>query len=183
VSWWQIPKSQRPRLMGTRSDLEAVGTPHRSDDPARRLTTIWSDARTINWFMGAHPTSTDGPTRQVFPRVLLLQLFATGLAAVRSGQSSTRCWSFADIGTLDVAGDRACSRISVCRKPILGISCGPIFLARDHTGSTSSSERVCSSICWHCHTDYYKRRVGDSVARVRRLENIRTFLTSSDLPW
>ena len=50
------------------------------------------------------------------------------------------------------------------------------------TGSMSSSERGCSGICLALPLAYFQaRRVGDSVARVRELENIRNFLTSSAL--
>ncbi len=50
------------------------------------------------------------------------------------------------------------------------------------TGSTSSSARGCSATCWRLPLAYFEaRRVGDSVARVRELENIRNFLTGSAL--
>ena len=61
-------------------------------------------------------------------------------------------------------------------------SCAPICSRTPPTASTSSSARGCSAICWRLPIAYFQaRRVGDSVARVRELENIRNFLTSSAL--
>ena len=46
----------------------------------------------------------------------------------------------------------------------------------------SSLARGCSGIWSRCRSAYFEaRRAGDSVARVRELENIRNFLTSSAL--
>src|SRR5882724_408088 len=54
-----------------------------------------------------------------------------------------------------------------------------MYLHTPRTASTSSSALACSATCWPCRSPISRR--GASVARVRELENIRNFLTSSAL--
>ena len=59
---------------------------------------------------------------------------------------------------------------------------GLMFSRTLQTGSTSSLARGCSRHLIALPIGYFEaRRTGDSVARVRELENIRNFLTSSAL--
>ena len=61
-------------------------------------------------------------------------------------------------------------------------ACAPTCSRTRPTASTSSLARACSAISSRCRSLISRaRRVGDSVARVRELENIRKFLTSSAL--
>ena len=60
--------------------------------------------------------------------------------------------------------------------------CAPICSRIRPTASTSNSARGCSAICWRCRSPISRRGASAiRVARVRELENIRQFLTSSAL--
>ena len=60
--------------------------------------------------------------------------------------------------------------------------CAPTSSATPPAASTSSSARGCSATWCSLPLAYFQaRRVGDSVARVRELENIRSFLTGNAL--
>ena len=60
--------------------------------------------------------------------------------------------------------------------------CAPMSSRTPPTASTSSWARGCSGICWRCRWPISRRAApAIRVARVRELENIRNFLTSSAL--
>ena len=80
-----------------------------------------------------------------------------------------------DVLAIGLVAGRRCSR-----------SCwaafGPISSPTRPTASTWSWARGCSVTCCALPLAYFEaRRVGDTVARVRELENIRQFLTGSAL--
>jgi ATP-binding cassette, subfamily B, bacterial HlyB/CyaB len=172
----QSTKTPRPELM-TRHDLEAVWN-GRIVLMTRRSNLMELSRRfDITWFMGAIHKY-----RQQLAEVLLasffLQLFA--LASPLFFQVVIdKVLVHRSIGTLDVLMIGLLG-IAVF-ETVLGILRTYLFSHATNRIDVELGARLFQHLLALPTSYFQTRRVGDSVARVRELENIRTFLTSSAL--
>ncbi len=167
----QSPKSPRPELM-TKEELEAVWD-GRIVLMTRRANLMDLSRRfDISWFLGAihkyRAAIGRGAVRFVLPAIVRAGLAAVLPGGDRQGPGPSQprvrstCWS------------SACSP-SRCSRPF-SASCGPICSRTPPTGSTSSSARACSSICWRCRSPI--SRPAGSAIRSRACASWRTSATS-----
>src|SRR6202045_4267390 len=172
----QSTKTPRPELM-TKDDLEAVWD-GRIVLMTRRANLMELARRfDITWFLGAIHKY-----RQQLGEVLLasffLQLFA--LASPLFFQVVIdKVLVHRSIGTLDVLMIGLLG-IAVF-ETVLGILRTYLFSHATNRIDVELGARLFQHLLALPTADFQARRVGDSVARVRELENIRTFLTSSAL--
>ncbi len=133
----------------------------------------------ISWFAGRHRTSTAGCwARFCSPRSSCRSSRSSRRCSSRS--SSTRCSSHRSDEHPRRAGAWPGRHLRSSRRS--WAFSGPICSRTPPTASTSSWARACSAICWRCRSATSRRGASAiSVARVRELENIRNFLTSSAL--
>ena len=173
----QSPQAPRPALM-TRDEFEAVWDGGLILMTRRAGLSDLSRRFDITWFLGAIHKY-----RHLLGEVLVasffLQLFAL-VSPLFFQVVIDKVLVHRSMSTLDVlvdrpGGDRRCSRPS-------SASCAPICSA--HTTNRIDVElgaRLFRHLLALPIAYFQARRVGDSVARVRELENIRNFLTSSAL--
>src|ERR1700683_5216012 len=172
----QSTKTPRPELM-TKEDLEAVWDGRIVLMTRRANLAELSRRFDITWFLGAIRKY-----RQQLAEVLVasffLQLFA--LASPLFFQVVIdKVMVHRSIGTLDVLG--ICMLGMALFETILGILRTYLFSHATHRIDVELGARFFQHLLALPTAYFQVRRVGDSVARVRELENIRTFLTSSAL--
>src|ERR1700731_5275929 len=172
----QSTKTPRPELM-TKDDLEAVWD-GRIVLMTRRANLMELARRfDITWFLGAihkyrHQLA------EVLVASFFLQLFA--LASPLFFQVVIdKVLVHRSIGTLDVL---VIGLLGIAAfETILGILRTYLFSHATNRIDVELGARLFQHLLALPTADFQARRVGDSVARVRELENIRTFLTSSAL--
>jgi subfamily B ATP-binding cassette protein HlyB/CyaB len=172
----QSTKTPRPELMN-RADLEAIWDGRIVLMTRRASLTELSRRFDITWFLGAIHKY-----RQQLAEVLLgsffLQLFA--LASPLFFQVVIdKVLVHRSIGTLDVM---VIGLLGIALfETILGILRTYLFSHATNRIDVELGARLFQHLLALPTAYFQARRVGDSVARVRELENIRTFLTSSAL--
>jgi subfamily B ATP-binding cassette protein HlyB/CyaB len=172
----QSTKTPRPELMN-RADLEAIWDGRIVLMTRRASLTELSRRFDITWFVGAIHKY-----RQQLAEVLLgsffLQLFA--LASPLFFQVVIdKVLVHRSIGTLDVM---VIGLLGIALfETILGILRTYLFSHATNRIDVELGARLFQHLLALPTAYFQARRVGDSVARVRELENIRTFLTSSAL--
>lgn len=172
----QSTRTPRPELM-SRADLEAVWDGRIVLMTKRATLTELSRRFDITWFLGAIHKY-----RQQLAEVLLgsffLQLFA--LASPLFFQVVIdKVLVHRSIGTLDVM---VIGLLGIALfETILGILRTYLFSHATNRIDVELGARLFQHLLALPTAYFQARRVGDSVARVRELENIRTFLTSSAL--
>ena len=137
-----------------------------------------SRAASISPGSWAQSTNTAAPRRGA-GRLLLPAVVRAGLAAVLPGRHRQGAGA-SQPEHARRAGARARQRSRSSRRSRR--HCAPICSRTPPTASMSSSAPGFSAICWRCRSPISRRGASaTSVARVRELENIRNFLTSSAL--
>jgi subfamily B ATP-binding cassette protein HlyB/CyaB len=172
----QSPQSPRPSLM-TRADLEAVWDGQLVVMTRRSGLVDLSRRFDITWFLGAIHKY-----RHVLGKVLVasffLQLFAL-ISPLFFQVVIDKVLVHGSLGTLDVLVIGLVT-ISVF-ETILAILRTYIFAHTTNRIDVELGARLFRHLLALPIAYFQARRVGDSVARVRELENIRNFLTSSAL--
>src|SRR5499427_7342408 len=172
----QSPQSPRPSLM-TRAELEAVWDGELVVMSRRSSLVDLSRRFDITWFLGAIHKY-----RHVLGRVLVssffLQLFAL-ISPLFFQVVIDKVLVHGSLGTLDVLVIGLVT-ISVF-ETILAILRTYIFAHTTNRIDVELGARLFRHLLALPIGYFQARRVGDSVARVRELENIRNFLTSSAL--
>src|ERR1017187_9694327 len=170
----QLPAEARPRLM-TRADLEAIWDGQLILMTRRAGILDLSRPIDITWFLGAIHKY-----RHVLGRVLFasffLQLFAL-VSPLFFQVVIDKVLVHRSLSTLDVLG---LVSISVF-ETILGILRTYVFAHTTNRIDVELGARLFRHLMALPIAYFQVRRVGDSVARVRELENIRNFLTGSAL--
>jgi ATP-binding cassette, subfamily B, bacterial HlyB/CyaB len=172
----QSPQSVHPRLM-TRAELEAVWDGELVLMTRRSSLVDLSRRFDITWFLGAVHKY-----RHVFGKVLVasffLQLFAL-ISPLFFQVVIDKVLVHRSLGTLDVLviGLVAISAFET----ILAILRTYVFAHTTNRIDVELGARLFRHLLALPIAYFQARRVGDSVARVRELENIRNFLTSSAL--
>ena len=172
----QSPKTPRPELM-TRADLEAIWD-GRIVLMTRRANLMDLTRRfDITWFLGAIHKYRRQLAEVLFAS-FFLQLFA--LASPLFFQVVIdKVLIHRSIGTLDVL---VIGLLGIAAfETILGILRTYLFSHATNRIDVELGARLFQHLLALPTAYFQTRRVGDSVARVRELENIRTFLTSSAL--
>jgi subfamily B ATP-binding cassette protein HlyB/CyaB len=172
----QSPKSPRPELM-TRSDLEAVWD-GRLVLMTRRASLMDLARRfDITWFLGAIHKYRRQLAEVLFAS-FFLQLFAL-VSPLFFQVVIDKVLVHRSIGTLDVL---VIGLLGIALfETILGILRTYLFSHATNRIDVELGARLFQHLLALPTAYFQARRVGDSVARVRELENIRTFLTSSAL--
>ena len=173
----QSPQSPRPALM-TRAEFEAVWDGRLVLMTRRAGLADLARRFDITWFLGAIHKY-----RRLLGEVLVasffLQLFALVsplfFQVVIDKVLVHRSLSTLDVLVIGLVGDRRCSR------PSLGILRTYLFAHTTNRIDVELGARLFRHLLALPIAYFQARRVGDSVARVRELENIRNFLTSSAL--
>jgi subfamily B ATP-binding cassette protein HlyB/CyaB len=172
----QSPKTPRPELM-TKGDLEAIWD-GRIVLMTRRASLMDLSRRfDVTWFLGAIHKY-----RQQLAEVLLasffLQLFAL-VSPLFFQVVIDKVLVHRSIGTLDVL---VIGLLGIALfETVLGILRTYLFSHATNRIDVELGARLFQHLLALPTAYFQARRVGDSVARVRELENIRTFLTSSAL--
>jgi ATP-binding cassette, subfamily B, bacterial HlyB/CyaB len=172
----QAPTSSRPTLMD-RGDLERLWDGQLILMTRRASLADLSGRFDITWFMGALHKY-----RRIFARVLVasffLQLFAL-VSPLFFQVVIDKVLVHRSLGTLDVlvVGLVAISAFET----ILGILRTYVFAHTTNRIDVELGARLFRHLMALPIAYFQARRVGDTVARVRELENIRNFLTSSAL--
>src|SRR5215475_9619499 len=172
----QSSQSPRPTLM-TRAELEGVWDGELVVMTRRSGLADLSRRFDITWFLGAihkyrHPLG------QVLVSSFFLQLFAL-ISPLFFQVVIDKVLVHGSLGTLDVLGIGLVT-ISVF-ETILAIMRTYIFAHTTNRIDVELGARLFRHLLALPIAYFQARRVGDSVARVRELENIRNFLTSSAL--
>src|SRR5262249_34369588 len=172
----QSPLSSRPALM-TRAELEAVWNGHLVLMPRRAGLVDLSRRFDITWFLGAIHKY-----RRVLSEVLAASFFLQVFALISP--------LFFQVVIDKVLVHRALSTLDVLIiglvaiagfETILGILRTYLFSHTTNRIDVELGARLFRHLVALPIAYFQARRVGDSVARVRELENIRHFLTSSAL--
>jgi subfamily B ATP-binding cassette protein HlyB/CyaB len=172
----QSPSSPRPGLM-TRAELEAVWDGRLVLMTRRAGLLDLSRRFDITWFLGAiHKYR--GVLGQVLVASFFLQLFAL-ISPLFFQVVIDKVLVHRSLGTLDVLVIGLLT-ISVF-ETILGILRTYVFAHTTNRIDVELGARLFRHLLALPIAYFQARRVGDSVARVRELENIRNFLTSSAL--
>jgi subfamily B ATP-binding cassette protein HlyB/CyaB len=172
----QSPSSQRPELM-TRAELEAVWD-GRIILMTRRASLMDLGRRfDITWFLGAiHKYRAQ--LAEVVVASFFLQLFAL-VSPLFFQVVIDKVLVHRSLGTLDVL---VIGLLAIALfETILGILRTYLFSHATNRIDVELGARLFQHLLALPTAYFQARRVGDSVARVRELENIRTFLTSSAL--
>jgi subfamily B ATP-binding cassette protein HlyB/CyaB len=172
----QSAKTPRPELM-TRADLEAIWDGRLVLMTRRASLTELSRRFDLTWFLGAIHKYRLQLAEVVFAS-FFLQLFA--LASPLFFQVVIdKVLVHRSIGTLDVL---VIGLLGIALfETILGILRTYLFSHATNRIDVELGARLFQHLLALPTAYFQARRVGDSVARVRELENIRTFLTSSAL--
>jgi subfamily B ATP-binding cassette protein HlyB/CyaB len=172
----QSPSSSRPTLM-TRTDLEGIWDGQLILMTRRAGLSDLSRRFDITWFVGALHKY-----RHIFTKVLVasffLQLFAL-VSPLFFQVVIDKVLVHRSLGTLDVL---VIGLVTISLfETILGILRTYIFAHTTNRIDVELGARLFRHLMALPIAYFQARRVGDSVARVRELENIRNFLTSSAL--
>src|SRR5882757_9313268 len=172
----QSAKTPRPELM-TRADLEAIWDGRLVLMTRRASLTELSRRFDLTWFLGAIHKYRRQLAEVLFAS-FFLQLFA--LASPLFFQVVIdKVLVHRSIGTLDVL---VIGLLGIAAfETILGILRTYLFSHATNRIDVELGARLFQHLLALPTAYFQARRVGDSVARVRELENIRTFLTSSAL--
>jgi subfamily B ATP-binding cassette protein HlyB/CyaB len=172
----QSPKSARPELM-TKDELEAVWD-GRIVLMTRRASLMDLTRRfDVTWFLGAIHKYRRQLTEVLFAS-FFLQLFAL-VSPLFFQVVIDKVLVHRSIGTLDVL---VIGLLGIALfETILGILRTYLFSHATNRIDVELGARLFQHLLALPTAYFQARRVGDSVARVRELENIRTFLTSSAL--
>ena len=172
----QSPNTPRPELM-TRSDLEAVWDGRLVLMTRRASLMDLSRRFDITWFLGAIHKYRRQLTEVLFAS-FFLQLFAL-VSPLFFQVVIDKVLVHRSIGTLDVL---VIGLLGIALfETILGILRTYLFSHATNRIDVELGARLFQHLLALPTAYFQARRVGDSVARVRELENIRTFLTSSAL--
>ena len=172
----QSPKTPRPELM-TKSDLEAVWDGRLVLMTRRASLTDLTRRFDITWFLGAIHKYRRQLAEVLFAS-FFLQLFAL-VSPLFFQVVIDKVLVHRSIGTLDVL---VVGLIGIALfETILGILRTYLFSHATNRIDVELGARLFQHLLALPTAYFQARRVGDSVARVRELENIRTFLTSSAL--
>ena len=172
----QSPKTPRPELL-TRSDLEAVWDGRLVLMTRRASLTDLTRRFDITWFLGAIHKYRRQLAEVLFAS-FFLQLFAL-VSPLFFQVVIDKVLVHRSIGTLDVL---VVGLLGIALfETILGILRTYLFSHATNRIDVELGARLFQHLLALPTAYFQARRVGDSVARVRELENIRTFLTSSAL--
>ena len=164
--------------MMTRAEFEAVWDGQTRSDDRRASLTDLARRFDIIWFLGAIHKY-----RHLLGEVLVasffLQLFAL-VSPLFFQVVIDKVLVHRSLSTLDVLRHRA-GRDLRCSRPLLGILRTYLFSHTTNRIDVELGARLFRHLLALPIAYFQARRVGDSVARVRELENIRNFLTSSAL--
>jgi subfamily B ATP-binding cassette protein HlyB/CyaB len=172
----QEPDSVRPRLM-TRAELEAVWDGRLVLMSRRARLTDLTRRFDVTWFLGAiHKYR--GLLSEVLVASFFLQLFAL-ISPVFFQVVIDKVLVHRSMSTLDVL---VIGLIAIATfETVLGILRTYVFSHTTNRIDVELGARLFRHLLALPIAYFQARRVGDSVARVRELENIRNFLTSSAL--
>jgi subfamily B ATP-binding cassette protein HlyB/CyaB len=172
----QSPKTPRPELL-TRSDLEAVWDGRLVLMTRRASLTDLARRFDITWFLGAIHKYRRQLAEVLFAS-FFLQLFAL-VSPLFFQVVIDKVLVHRSIGTLDVL---MVGLLGIALfETVLGILRTYLFSHATNRIDVELGARLFQHLLALPTAYFQARRVGDSVARVRELENIRTFLTSSAL--
>ena len=172
----QAPDSQRPRLM-TRAELDAVWDGRLVLMTRRARLTDLGRRFDVTWFLGAvHKYR--GLLSEVLVASFFLQLFAL-ISPLFFQVVIDKVLVHRSMSTLDVL---MIGLIAIALfETVLGILRTYLFSHTTNRIDVELGARLFRHLLALPIAYFQARRVGDSVARVRELENIRNFLTSSAL--
>jgi subfamily B ATP-binding cassette protein HlyB/CyaB len=172
----QLPSAPRPVLM-TQAEFEAIWDGRLVLMTKRARLTDLARRFDVSWFIGAI-----GKYRHQLSEVLLasffLQIFAL-VSPVFFQIVIDKVLVHRSLSTLDVLAIGLVAVISF--ETILGILRTYLFAHTTNRIDVELGARLFHHLVMLPISYFHARRVGDSVARVRELENIRNFLTSSAL--
>jgi subfamily B ATP-binding cassette protein HlyB/CyaB len=172
----QSPKTPRPELL-TRSDLEAIWDGRLVLMTRRASLTDLARRFDITWFLGAIHKYRRQLAEVMFAS-FFLQLFAL-VSPLFFQVVIDKVLVHRSIGTLDVL---VVGLLGIALfETVLGILRTYLFSHATNRIDVELGARLFQHLLALPTAYFQARRVGDSVARVRELENIRTFLTSSAL--
>ncbi|HSS87441.1 MAG TPA: type I secretion system permease/ATPase, partial [Reyranella sp.] len=172
----QAPDSQRPTLM-TRAELEAVWDGRLVLMTRRARLTDLGRRFDVTWFLGA-VNKYRGLLGEVLVASFFLQLFAL-ISPVFFQVVIDKVLVHRSMSTLDVL---VIGLVAIgVFETVLGILRTYVFSHTTNRIDVELGARLFRHLLALPIAYFQARRVGDSVARVRELENIRNFLTSSAL--